>query len=437
MPVSPVNPLFPDMPDWQRQATDNLWPPYTQMRTTPIGLPVSEAEGVRIKLADGRTLIDGVSSWWSVCHGYRHPHIEQAVVNQLQKLPHIMLGGYQHEPAALLARRLADICPGELNHVFFTDSGSVAIEVAMKMAIQFWLNNGIKGRHKFLHFRGGYHGDTFATMAVCDPEEGMHSHFSGVLTPQILAELPINDELYERLDNQMATHADALAGLLIEPLVQGAGGMIFHSEDVLKKVADLCQKHNILLIADEIMTGLGRLGEMVACQRADVTPDIITFSKTLTGGTVPLAATIASRRIFEAFLDDDPSKALMHGPTFMGNPIGCAAALASLDLFEQEPRLDQVKAIETQLIKELEPARELPAVKDVRVCGSIGVIETTGLGDVNLLKKRFVEAGVWIRPFGNIIYTIPPYIIGQKDLTQITSEMVNLSKNYKVILYNF
>ena len=428
MPVSPVNPLFPDMPDWQRQANDNLWPPYTQMRTTPIGLPVSEAEGVRIKLADGRTLIDGVSSWWSVCHGYRHPHIEQAVVNQLQKLPHIMLGGYQHEPAALLARRLADICPGELNHVFFTDSGSVAIEVAMKMAIQFWLNNGIKGRHKFMHFRGGYHGDTFATMAVCDPEEGMHSHFSGVLTPQILAELPINDELYERLDNQMATHADALAGLLIEPLVQGAGGMIFHSEDVLKKVADLCQKHDILLIADEIMTGLGRLGEMVACQRADVTPDIITFSKTLTGGTVPLAATIASRRIFEAFLDDDPSKALMHGPTFMGNPIGCAAALASLDLFEQEPRLDQVKAIETQLIKELEPARELPAVKDVRVCGSIGVIETTGLGDVNLLKKRFVEAGVWIRPFGNIIYTIPPYIIGQKDLTQITSEMVNLSK---------
>ena len=428
MPVSPVNPLFPDMPDWQRQATDNLWPPYTQMRTTPIGLPVSEAEGVRIKLADGRTLIDGVSSWWSVCHGYRHPHIEQAVVNQLQKLPHIMLGGYQHEPAALLARRLADICPGELNHVFFTDSGSVAIEVAMKMAIQFWLNNGIKGRHKFMHFRGGYHGDTFATMAVCDPEEGMHSHFSGVLTPQILAELPINDELYERLDNQMATHADALAGLLIEPLVQGAGGMIFHSEDVLKKVADLCQKHDILLIADEIMTGLGRLGEMVACQRADVTPDIITFSKTLTGGTVPLAATIASRRIFEAFLDDDPSKALMHGPTFMGNPIGCAAALASLDLFEQEPRLDQVKAIETQLIKELELARELPAVKDVRVCGSIGVIETTGLGDVNLLKKRFVEAGVWIRPFGNIIYTIPPYIIGQKDLTQITSAMVNLSK---------
>ncbi|MEC6998810.1 MAG: adenosylmethionine--8-amino-7-oxononanoate transaminase, partial [Pseudomonadota bacterium] len=367
-------------------------------------------------------------SWWSVCHGYRHPHIEQAVVNQLQKLPHIMLGGYQHEPAALLARRLADICPGELNHVFFTDSGSVAIEVAMKMAIQFWLNNGIKGRHKFMHFRGGYHGDTFATMAVCDPEEGMHSHFSGVLTPQILAELPINDELYERLDNQMATHADALAGLLIEPLVQGAGGMIFHSEDVLKKVADLCQKHDILLIADEIMTGLGRLGEMVACQRADVTPDIITFSKTLTGGTVPLAATIASRKIFEAFLDDDPSKALMHGPTFMGNPIGCAAALASLDLFEQEPRLDQVKAIETQLIKELEPARELPAVKDVRVCGSIGVIETTGLGDVNLLKKRFVEAGVWIRPFGNIIYTIPPYIIGQKDLTQITSAMVNLSK---------
>lgn len=431
MTVSPVNPLFPNMPDWQQQATENLWPPYTQMLTTPIGLPVTEAEGVRIKLADGRILIDGVSSWWSVCHGYRHPHIEQAVISQLQKLPHIMLGGYQHEPAALLARRLADICPSELNHVFFTDSGSVAIEVGMKMAIQFWLNNGVKGRHKFIHFRGGYHGDTFATMAVCDPEEGMHSHFSGILTPQILAELPVNDEFYELLDKQMASHADEVAGLLIEPLVQGAGGMVFHSEEVLKKVAALCKKHDILLIADEIMTGLGRLGEMVACQRADVIPDIITFSKTLTGGTVPLAATIASRRIFEAFLDDDPSKALMHGPTFMGNPIGCAAALASLDLFEQEPRLNQVKAIEKQLTKELEPAREFAGVKDVRVCGSIGVIETTGLGDVNLLKQRFVEEGVWIRPFGNIIYTIPPYIIDEEDLTKVTSAMVNLSRDIK------
>ena len=218
MTVSPVNPLFPNMPDWQQQATENLWPPYTQMRTTPIGLPVTEAEGVRIKLADGRILIDGVSSWWSVCHGYRHPHIEQAVISQLQKLPHIMLGGYQHEPAALLAKRLADICPGELNHVFFTDSGSVAIEVGMKMAIQFWLNNGVKGRHKFIHFRGGYHGDTFATMAVCDPEEGMHSHFSGVLTPQILAELPVNDEFYEILDKQMASPAYEVAGLLIRAL---------------------------------------------------------------------------------------------------------------------------------------------------------------------------------------------------------------------------
>ncbi len=431
MTVSPNNPLFPDMPDWQQQARDNLWPPYTQMRTTPIGLPVSEAEGVRITLADGRRLIDGVSSWWSVCHGYRHPHIEQAVISQMQKLPHIMLGGYQHEPAARLATRLADLCPGDLNHVFFTDSGSVAIEVGMKMAIQYWLNNGVKGRHKFLHFRGGYHGDTFATMAVCDPEEGMHSHFSGVLTPQVLAELPVNDELYERLDMQMAKHADELAGVLIEPLVQGAGGMIFHSEEVLKKVARLCQKHNILLIADEIMTGLGRLGEMVACQRADVIPDIITFSKTLTGGTVPLAATIATSRIFEAFLSDDPAKALMHGPTFMGNPIGCMAALASLDLFEQEPRLEQVRAIEKQLEKELEPARGLPAVKDVRVCGSIGVIETTGLGDVNFLKQRFVEEGVWIRPFGSIIYTIPPYIIGSEDLSKVTSAMVKLAGELK------
>lgn len=430
-PVSPLNPLYPDLPDWQREACDNLWPPYTQMRTTPLGLPVSEAEGVRITLADGRVLIDGVSSWWSVCHGYRHPHIEQAVITQLRKLPHIMLGGYQHEPAARLARRLADICPGDLDHVFFTDSGSVAIEVGMKMAIQFWLNKGIRGRRKFVHFRGGYHGDTFATMSVCDPEEGMHGHFAGVLMPQILAELPVNDALYEALDRQMAAHAGELAGVLVEPLVQGAGGMIFHDEAALKRIADLCRKHDLLLIADEIMTGLGRLGEMVACRRAGVVPDIIAFSKTLTGGTVPLAATIATRRIFEAFLDQDPSKALMHGPTFMGNPIGCSAALASLDLFETEPRLAQVKAIEKQLAKELEPARGLPGVTDVRVCGAIGVIETDGLGDVDRLKQRFVEEGVWIRPFGKIIYTIPPYVIKPEELSKITSAMVKLAGEIK------
>ncbi|HCN32567.1 MAG TPA: adenosylmethionine--8-amino-7-oxononanoate transaminase, partial [Rhodobiaceae bacterium] len=339
--------------------------------------------------------------------------------------------GFTHRPAVELAEKLVALLPRKINKVFFSDNGSTSVEIAMKVAIQYWHNRGEKSKQKFMHFRGGYHGDTFATMAVCDPEEGMHSHFSGVLTPQILAELPVNDEFYELLDKQMPSHAYEVAGLLIEPLVQGAGGMVFHSEEVLKKVAALCKKHDILLIADEIMTGLGRLGEMVACQRADVIPDIITFSKTLTGGTVPLAATIASRRIFEAFLDDDPSKALMHGPTFMGNPIGCAAALASLDLFEQEPRLNQVKAIEKQLTKELEPAREFAGVKDVRVCGSIGVIETMGLGDVNLLKQRFVEEGVWIRPFGNIIYTIPPYIIDEEDLTKVTSAMVKLSKDIK------
>lgn len=432
MPISPANPLVNQVPDWQEQGADHLWVPYTQMKTTPLGLPVVSAEGVKIRLQDGRELIDGISSWWAVCHGYRHPHIEQKVIAQLQKLPHVMLGGFQHEPASTLATRLANIAPGNLNHVFFTDSGSVAIEVGMKMAMQYWLNQGVKGRHRFMHFRGGYHGDTLATMAVCDPEEGMHSLFSGALTPQILADLPHSDEDYERLDKLMAAHGHELAAVLIEPLVQGAGGMLFHDEEVLRRIAELCKKHDILLIADEIMTGLGRLGRMFACEFAGVTPDIITLSKSLTGGTMPLAATLADSRVFEAFLDDDPVKALMHGPTFMGNPLGCSAALASLDLFENEPRLAQVAAIEKQLAAQLAPIRDCQGVVDVRVRGAIGVVETENLGDTNWLKQRFVEEGVWIRPFGKIIYTMPPFVISPDELEHITNAMVKVVSEWSM-----
>lgn len=432
MPISPPNPLVNRIPDWQEQGADHLWVPYTQMKTTPLGLPVASAEGVKIRLLDGRELIDGISSWWSVCHGYRHPHIEREVIAQLQKLPHVMLGGFQHEPACRLATRLAKISPGNLNHVFFTDSGSVAVEVGMKMAMQYWLNQGVKGRHRFMHFRGGYHGDTLATMAVCDPEEGMHSLFSGALTPQILADLPRGDEDYERLEKQIAAHRDELAAVLIEPLVQGAGGMLFHDEEVLRRVADLCKKYDILLIADEIMTGLGRLGRMFACEFAGVTPDIITLSKSLTGGTMPLAATIADSRIFEAFLDDDPVKALMHGPTFMGNPLACSAALASLDLFETEPRLNQVASIEEQLSEQLAPIRNYNGVIDVRVRGAIGVVETDSLGDTNWLKQRFVEEGVWIRPFGKIIYTMPPFVITPNELEHITKAMVTVVSEWSL-----
>lgn len=430
MSLLPPNPLVKHPPDWQLNAKNHLWAPYTQMQTTPVGLPVESAEGIHINLTSGQQLIDGVSSWWSVCHGYRHPHIEQAVKHQLEKVPHIMLGGFQHEPACRLATRLAALCPGTLDHVFFTDSGSVAVEVAMKMAMQFWINEGEKGRHRFLSFRGGYHGDTLATMSVCDPEEGMHSLFRGALSQQVLADIPHNASHSEALDATIAAHRHELAAVIIEPLVQGAGGLLFHSAGTLRTVGELCKKHGVLLIADEIMTGLGRTGHMFACGEAEVVPDIMTLSKSLTGGTMPLAATIASARIFQSFLSDDPSKALMHGPTYMGNPLACSAALASLDLFENEPRLQQVATVADQLRHELEPAKNIPGVTDVRVKGAIGVIEVDRLGDVDWLKKRFVEKGVWIRPFGNIIYTMPPFIIDPENLTKLTRAMVSVTSEW-------
>lgn len=428
MVVSPPNPAIKKMPDWQAEAADYLWSPYTQMKTTPLGLPAVSAEGVTITLSDGRKLIDGVSSWWATCHGYRHPHIEKAVIEQLQTLPHIMLGGFQHEPACRLAKKLADLCPYNLNHVFFSDSGSVAVEVAMKMAVQYWLNKGVAGKHRFLAFKGGYHGDTLATMSVCDPEEGMHSLFKGAIAEQIITDIPHDKASQLAFDTLLESHKDELAAVVIEPLVQGAGGMLFHDAQALKAIRKSCTKHKVLLIADEIMTGLGRLGHMFACESARVEPDIMTLSKSLTGGTMALAATIASTNVFNAFLSDDPEKALMHGPTYMGNPLACRAALASLELFESESRLKQVKNIEKQLKKELEPARKIQGVKDVRVKGALGVIEFNKLDNLNHIKHRFVQEGVWVRPFGKIIYTMPPFIIESEALSHITAAMIKITK---------
>ncbi|OZA67480.1 MAG: adenosylmethionine--8-amino-7-oxononanoate transaminase, partial [Sphingomonadales bacterium 39-62-4] len=326
-----------DLPDWYTSGRNHVWLPYTQMQTVRPPLPVVSAQGTRLRLADGRELVDGISSWWACVHGYRHPHIEEAVQRQLQTLPHVMLGGLAHEQAYVLARRLAALLPGDLNHVFFSDSGSVAVEVAMKMAGQFWLNRGQR-RVKFLCFRGGYHGDTFATMSVCDPDEGMHSLFKGALLEQVVVDLPRDAAGEAALGEVIARHKGELAGIVVEPLVQGAGGMVFHDSFTLQALRRLADEHDLLLIFDEIFVGLGRLGDaMFACQIADVQPDILTLSKALTGGTLPLAATIASTRIHDGFLSDDPMHALMHGPTYMGNAMGCAAANASLDLFEQEP----------------------------------------------------------------------------------------------------
>lgn len=413
-------------PPWFRQGLPHIWLPYAQMKTAPPPLPAVRTQGSRITLADGRELIDGVASWWTACHGYNHPHIRAAVAQQLEAMPHVMLGGLVHEQALTLARRLAGKLPPGLDRVFFSDSGSVSVEVAMKMAVQYWLNKGVHGRTRFVAFRGGYHGDTTGAMAVCDPDEGMHRLFRGLLPEHIILDLPRDEESDALLDRVLAARGSEIAGIIVEPLVQGAGGMLFHDAAVLARLRAAADRHGLLLIFDEIFTGFGRTGTMFACTAAGVTPDVITLSKALTGGTLPLAATIASARVFEAFWSDDPMHALMHGPTYMGNALACAAANASLDLFEREPRLDQVRAIETGLRGGLEPCRGLPRVRDVRVKGAIGVVELDRIDDLVALRSRFTAEGVYIRPFGRIVYLTPAFTIGEDELAKLTAAIVKV-----------
>ncbi len=417
-------------PDWFIRGIGHIWLPYTQMKTAVNPLPVARTQGSRIFLSDGRELIDGIASWWTACHGYNHPHIRAAVLEQLGLMPHIMFGGLAHEPALDLARRLAGLLPEGLTRVFFCDSGSVAVEVAMKMAVQFWLNKGMTQRSRFVAFKGGYHGDTFAAMSVCDPEEGMHGIFAKVLPQQIIAELPADSAAAQAFDALLERHAQELAGIIVEPLVQGAGGMLFHDAEVPRHLRAAADRHGLLLIFDEIFTGFGRTGTMFAREAAGVTPDIITLSKALTGGTMGLGATIATKKVFEAFLSDAPNHALMHGPTFMANPLACAAANASLDLFAREPRLDQVAAIEAALRRGLEPARALPRVRDVRVKGAIGVVELDRIDDVGALRRRFIEAGVFVRPIRNIVYLTPAFTIGEEDLERLTGAIVSVLEQW-------
>jgi len=414
------------VPDWVAQGQAHIWLPYAQMKTAAAPLPVVRSRGSRLELADGRSLIDGVASWWTACHGYNHPHIAQAVRAQLEAMPHVMFGGLTHEPALTLARRLAGLLGPGLDRVFYTDSGSVAVEVAMKMALQFWLNRGERGRARFLAFRGGYHGDTFGTMAVCDPDEGMHSLYRGMLAEHDIVDLPRSEAELAALEAHLEIHGPRLAGILVEPLVQGAGGMLLHDPEVLRRLRRLADRHGLLLIFDEIFTGFGRTGTMFAFEQAGIRPDILTLSKALTGGTLPLAATVASSRVFDAFWSDDPSHALMHGPTFMGNALACAAANASLDLFEAEPRLAQARAISGALAAGLEPCRELAWVRDVRVLGAIGVVELDGIADREGLKRRLVEAGVWVRPFSNVVYLTPALTIEEDELAGLTRAVVEV-----------
>ncbi len=408
--------------DWLTDGYRHIWMPYTQMQTAPMPQAAVATQGTRITLADGRELIDGCASWWASCHGYNHAHIREEMTRQLQAMPHVMLAGLANEPAFTLSARLAEMAPGDLNRVFYSESGSVSVELALKMAAQYWHNRGEATRTKFVCFRGGYHGDTFATMSLCDPEDGFHAAFAGVVPHQLIADLPTCEESERALDRLLGEQGGRCAAVIVEPLVQGAGGMLFHDESVLKCLRKLCDKHGLLLIFDEIFVGLGRLGSMFACQRADVVPDIMTLSKTLTGGTIPLAATIATDRLFEGFLSDKLEHCLMHGPTFTGNALACSAANASLDLFEREPRLEQVKRLETHFVRALEPCREVPGVQDVRARGAIGVVQLDiqDFDELQWLRGRFVELGCWIRPFGNIAYLSPAYNIEEQDLVVLT-----------------
>jgi len=416
-----ANTVGTQVQDWLAQGARHVWRPYCQMKGAPDPLRVASSRGARLVLDDGRELVDGIASWWTACHGYNHPYIQSSVRAQLERLPHVMLGGLAHEPAYRLATRLAALLPGELDHVFFAESGSVAVEIAMKMALQYWVNRGEPNRRRFVSFLGAYHGDTLATMTLCDPQEGMHALFAGVMPAQHVVALPRSPADESALEALLESERGAIAAIVVEPGVQGAGGMLMHDAELLRKLRRLADRHDLLLIFDEIFTGFGRTGPLFVCRGSGVTPDIITLSKALTGGTLPLSAAVANRRVFEAFWSDDPGAALMHGPTYMGNPLACAAANASLDLFETGTWQADVARIEVGLREGLMPCRELPGVLDVRVRGAIGVVEFARPVDAAALSARFAERGVFIRPMGRVVYLTPAFVITDDELAQLTA----------------
>jgi adenosylmethionine-8-amino-7-oxononanoate aminotransferase len=409
-------------PGWLQAGLPHIWLPYTQMGIEAPPIAVAATAGTRIILEDGRALIDGMASWWTACHGYNHPHITAALKAQAEKMPHVMLGGLAHQGALDLARRLAALAPGDLSRAFFSDSGSTAVEVALKLALQSWINRGEVGRTKFLCFKGGYHGDTFAAMSVSD-DAGFARAFAPMLSEQIMAELPSGPAGIEAYVQLLDAHKDTLAGVIFEPSVQGAGGMIFHDQETIRAVVGEAQARGLLVIADEIFTGFHRTGPLFACEGAGVQPDILCLGKALTGGALGMGATLATEHIFESFLGDDLDKAFMHGPTFMANPLACAAANASLDLFEREPRAGQARALEAALLEGLTSARALAGVRDVRARGAIGVVEldTLPFDRLTRLRAAFIEAGLWVRPFGRIIYLTPALTMARADLDRLTA----------------
>ena len=420
--------------DKQIHAIDqaHVWHPYTSLSQPLPTYHVASASGHRLQLGDGRELIDGMSSWWCAIHGYNHPQLNEAVTTQLGKMSHVMFGGIIHEPAAQLAQRLVDITPEPLNKVFFSDSGSVSVEVAIKMALQFWQAKGRAEKNRLLSLRKGYHGDTFAAMSVCDPETGMHHLFSEVLQQQVFSESPrcrFNETWQQNyladFERQLIVHKDELAAVILEPITQATGGMNFYSPEYLKGVRALCDEHDVLLIADEIATGFGRTGKLFACEWAGISPDILCMGKSLTGGYMSLAATLCNDKV-SAGIGESEAGVFMHGPTFMANPLACAVANASIELLLASDWQGNIARIEAQLKDQLAPCKAHGTVADVRVLGAIGVVEMNDAVDVAALQKSFVEAGVWIRPFAKLVYVMPAFNIEAADLSSLTAAIVEV-----------
>jgi len=413
-----------------------VWHPYASMLDAPEVWTVVGADGVRLKLADGRELIDGMSSWWCAIHGYNVPELNRAIEHQVKDMAHVMFGGLTHKPAAKLAEKLIKIAPNGIKRVFFADSGSVSVEIAIKMALQYWQAQGVREKTKLLTIRHGYHGDTFGAMGVCDPVSGMHHLFSGMLPQHIFADAPANGTDAEWDDGQIADfrqkieqHQDTIAAVILEPVVQGAGGMRIYAPEFLRQVRKLCDECDVLLIIDEIATGFGRTGKLFACEHAGISPDIMCVGKALTGGYMTLAAVLTTAKVCAGVHENN--SILMHGPTFMANPLACSVALASIKLLLDSPWQERVTAIETRLQEELAPCLNLPQVADVRVMGAIGVVELKSAVDMKRVQPMFVEKGVWIRPFGRLLYIMPPYVISPDDLSCLTRaicEVVTLLK---------